>query len=306
VSVGPVAVPAAGADIGIGFAIVAGLVVGIGVERVYIHTLGALLQAIASAGKFGVWKIKINVGGPAEKLNNRIKRELGNWILANEQALGLWWHANKQVAEWTYDGIVSFGHAVHSTIAGVVYGEIPAQVHASTRPLSTRAGRIDAAGRARDRAEAKARSRGIAAEHDYVTGRAKVAERGIDDVRSTIRTNVIPRIRANERALARERAYTHRGLSRRLSRLEKWLAAGVIGGVAIAALTRVFPYWQCSNVRRFLRGVCRSPLGALDWLFALAALVVVALDPAAMARAGEELVDLFEGVFRTMAGVPAP
>lgn len=294
-----------GVEFGIGFAILAGLIVGIGLKLAYRYTLGALINALAKHLKIDAWRIHVNLAGPLNALNETIEDAIGKWILANEQALGMWFHANKLLAEWTYDALVEYARNVLGSFDGLIHGEIPAQVRAGTVPLTKDLGATKTAARTRDRAEAQARARGIAAEHDYVTGRAKVAERGIDDVRSTIRTHVIPRIRANERAIARERAYTHKGQARRLTRLEKLLGVGIISGIALRALTRAFPYWQCSNVRRFLRGVCRSPFGALDWLFALAALAVVALDPVRMLHLAEDAEDELEGIVRTMAGLPS-
>jgi len=75
---------------------------------------------------------------------------------------------------------------------------------------------------------------------------------------------------------------------------------GAVGGIALATLTRVFPWWRCSNVRAFNRQLCRSPLGSLDWLFALAGLAVVALDPEEIAHLGQDLADELGGIFDRM------
>jgi hypothetical protein len=279
VSAGAEAVPVvAGVDFGIGFAILAGLMVGIGTKLLYDYTLGALLNALAHVLKIDAWRIHIDVGGPLRKLDQTLEAAIGDWILANERALGKWWHANEVLAKWTYDGMVDFGAAVHDTIAGLVYGEIPAQVRAGTIPIRSKVGTAERTGRARADAEAHARSRGIAAEHDYVTGREKVTWRGIDDVRTTIRTNVIPRVRANERAIARERSYTHSKLNRRIGLLERVLGVGALSAVAIGALTRVFPYWQCTNVRKLMRGTCRANPAWLSLLFGAGVEALVVAD----------------------------
>jgi hypothetical protein len=56
---------------------------------------------------------------------------------------------------------------------------------------------------------------------------------------------------------------------RRLNQLQKMLAAGVIGGLIVKALTRHLPWYRCANVNRFNRAVCRSPRWNLDGLLSL-------------------------------------
>jgi len=293
--------PAAPAiDLAIGLWALAAVMLGIGLQRTWDYHIGAVLHLLASALDVRVWRINLNLGGPFEAANDRLQELLGQWVLAHEKALGLWWHANKQVVSYLGDSIVGFGEAVHGTIENLVYGTIPATVTAHTKPLRGEIYDVGGAARARDNAEARARSRGIDATHRDLTAEKLARERGIDNVGAKAKAYTDARVGRVQGQLAAERRYSHRILNRRLTWLEKALGVGALSGIAIAALTRVFPYWQCTNVRRFNRGVCRSPIGSLDWLFGLAAVAVVALNIEEIAELGQDLTDELSGLWETM------
>src|SRR5581483_8765425 len=99
------------------------------------------------------------------------------------------------------------------------------------------------------------------------------------------------------------RRLLHRDVLARLRRVERLVLGGALTGAVIAVLTRQMPWYRCRNVQRFMRGVCRSPFGSLDWLFALAALVVVALDPVRMLHLAEDAEDELSAIIARMAGV---
>jgi len=265
---------AAGSGLVLGLWILCLIIVLIGLRAGWDHTIGALLRGLGNAANVGGWKIKVGAGGAFFKLDDVVQDSIGKAILANEQALGLWWHGMKAVVEYTADSIVDFGAAVHDTIDGLVHGTIPQTVAGTVAPVRDRVDRGNAAARARDRAEAQARSRGIDAVGRDLTAEKLARERGIDNVGARAKGYTDAAVGRVQGAIAAERAYSHRVLGGRLSRLEKLLGVGVIGGIALATLTRVFPYWQCSNVRRFLRSVCRMPTNLLDDLFGLAVLLI--------------------------------
>ena len=288
----------------IGLWVLVSLVVAIGLKAGWDHSIGRVLRGLASAADVGVWKIKLPAGGGFRKLDDVVQATLGEYILANEQALGLWWHTNVQIIRYLGDSITGFGFAVHDTIDSLVHGTIPATVTAHTRPLAGNIARGNHAAQVRDRAEAKERARGIDATHRDLTAEKLARERGIDNVGAKAHGYTDAAVARVQGAIARERAYAHRVLGGRLGLLDRLLGVGVIGGISIAALTRVFPYWQCSNFRRFARGVCRSPLGALDWLFALAGLAVIALDPEQVLHFAEDATDELGGIIHKMTGLP--
>lgn len=255
---------APGAAITIGLWLVAALLLGIAAERIWNYTFGALLHSIAQAGKFGVWKIKINLGGPADAVNNAMTRALGEWILANEKALGLWWHAVTKVVEEVADTIYDMNASTYNTLHSLVFGTIPriaGDAVAPWREETAAVGRTVRVVRTTITRQVVrvARAQTAALERDF-----GIAFRGIDH----LRTKAIPRLWHRVTGIGADVAdLRHRVfdvIPHRLSRLEKALAAGALGAVAIAAMTRVFPYWQCSAVRRFNRLICRSPLNLLD------------------------------------------
>ena len=290
---GAAAPEAAGIDLTIGLWLVAAVMLGIAAERLWNYTFGALLHSIANAGKVSVWKIKINLGGPADAINSAMTRALGKWLLANEQALGKWWHAQVKVVEYLADTIYELNKASYDTFHSLVFGTIPRVAGEAVAPVKTIAGQAKTQVKVVERTVTLrvyrvARAQAHALEQDF--GRAW---RGID----AIRTKELPRIWRHVHGVEADVAGLERQVGRviphRLTRLEKWLGAGVIGGAAVAALTRVFPYWQCSNVKRFNRNVCRSPLGSLDWLFALGAATIFALNLEEVAHEGQDVANGF-------------
>jgi hypothetical protein len=304
--VGEVAAPleAPGIDLTLGLWALVSLLVLMGLQAAWDYTLGALLNTLANVLDVSVWRIHLNVSGPLLSLNHSMQRRIGQAILRNEQALGLWWHANVQVVNYTGDALLDFSSAMHDFGVGLVHGTIPAIAADTVKPVAEHAGHAERAARARSRTEAKARAAGIEAGVRDIGAERLARERGIDNIGARDRAYTDAHTGRLEGQIAKERAYSHRILGKRLTLLEKLLGVGALGGIAVAALTRVFPYWQCSNVRRFMRGLCRSPLGALDWLFLLAALVVTALKPREIAHLGSDVADTLGAIFHTMADHP--
>lgn len=275
----PAAAPAAGgAALTIGLWALVALIVAMGLKAGWDHTLGAILRGLANAADIGVWKIKIRGGTAFRKLDDVVQGALGDYILLNEKVLGLWWHALKWTVTELADSLAYFGVDIQSALYNLVFGTIPQTVVGHTKPLTDRVARGNTAAQARDRAEARARARGFDATRRDLLAERLARERGIDNVVARGRAYTDARVRRVQGQLAAERAYSHRVLNKRLSWLEKALGVGAIGGIAIAALTRVFPYWQCTNVRRFNRLLCRTPIGALDDIFGLALLTVASLN----------------------------
>lgn len=292
-----------GISLTLGLWILVGLLVAMGVRVVWENTLGAVLKAVGNALNGKILGIHVGIGGPFLKADSGIQQSLGDYILLNEKALGLWFHANKSIVEYLGNSIGDFGLFMHKAVGNLVDGVIPGRVDAATKPIARATHTATHTAQVRDRAEAHARSKGIDAVHRDLTAEKLARERGIDNVNARTRGYVDTAVDRVGGQIAAERRYAHKVLGGRLSLLEKLLGVGAIGGIALATLTRVFPYWQCSNFRRFAKGVCRSPLGALDWLFALAGLALIALDPVEMEHLAEDAADLLEGIIREMAGV---
>lgn len=286
----------------IGLWLLVALLVAMGLKAGWDHTLGAILRGLGNAADVGVWKVKIKAGAGFRKLDDVVQAALGDYILLNEKALGLWWHTLKAIVGYVGDTLGDFALDHMDTIYNLVHGFIPVTIRTHTAPLTESVHKGNTAARARDRAEARARARGIDATQRDIAAERLARERGIDYVGGKARVYTDAKVGRVERSIAAERRYSHSILNRRLTWLEKALGVGAIGGIAIASLTRVFPYWQCSNVRRFLRGVCRADAGMLDNL--LGALFLLAL-PLSIEEFAETLQGIIEPVAEAVADVIA-
>jgi hypothetical protein len=288
-----------GALVGLAFLTLAAAIVAWGLVYLFDYTVGLLLDTMA-----GLVPHIPFVGGIAASAIARVKHNLRNRLvgaaLGLEHAAAKFWHGAEQLTRYTADSIVWFGQATHDAIQALVDSVIPGQVRSHTQPLARDLGRTKTAADRRAAAEAKARTRGIDAVHRDLTAEKLARERGIDNVgaRSLARTRAIEA--RLERQIALERTYSHRTLGRRVGLLERLLGVGALAGIALGVLTRAFPFWQCSNVRRFNRGLCRSPIGSLDWLFGLAATAVVALDLEEIVHEGTDVAQALGALWEEM------
>lgn len=292
------AAPAAGgAAIGVEFVVglwlLVAVLVAMGLKAGWAHSIGLVLQGLASRLKISKLGVRIDLGKPLVALDDFVQDSLGRYILANEQAIGLWWHANTQIVNYLGDTLADF--AAHSYIFGhnVVHGTIPATVAAHVKPVRDATAHANRATDLRTRAETRARvqaDRAAAHELDTTFGRARA---GIDAVLPRAKAYTDARVNRVAGSIAAERAYSHRILNRRLTWVEKALGVGALGGIAIASLTRVFPYWQCTGFRRFSRLLCRAPLGALEDFLGLALLLV---GPVSIVQLTRELQGVMEPV----------
>jgi hypothetical protein len=259
-------------------------VVLIGVLYTYRYTFGALILKLADMVD-DIWLVGDDLADALEKLDHVIQASLSAGISGLEETSAKVWHALTWSVDATGDAILAVSAATHSLGESLVHAVIPAQVDAKVVPLGKQVARYQDAGVRRANEEAHARARGIDVLGRDLTAERLARERGIDYVGRLVTQRVIPRVNALDHALDDLAGWTRGVLGRRVGRLEAALGAGVIGAAAIAALTRVFPYWRCTNVRRFNKALCRSPirnLRAWESLLDLGALfaldVLVATD----------------------------
>lgn len=263
-----VPVEAAGEDLTLGLWLLASTMFGIALLRTWNYTFGALLHLLASALTVKVWRIHLNLGGPFDAANRYLQEALGKWVLGNEQALGLWWHANKAVVSYLGNSITDFGVAVHGAIHNLVFGTIPNAANDAVRPVARGVGTVTRVVRVNT----------TRIEHQIVNvGRAQAATlerefglawRGIDHIRTVAIPRLWRAVHGIDADVGRLEHAVGRVIPRRLTRLEKALGAGALTAAGIVALTKVFPWFKCSNVGRFNRQLCRAPFGSLDWLLA--------------------------------------
>jgi hypothetical protein len=237
-----------------------------GLREGYMHTLGALLYEIADVLRRAPL-VGGRLAGALDGINDRVQAALAHAQAAAQRGAALAWNAFTEVIEYAAETILDMNAATLSALIAVRDVAIPRAVGGEVKPLRreladfrTGLRRVVDQELARFRHGIDRLRRDLAAEH-------RAAFQGIDALGSSLAA----RLRSLEGRLnARIEAAVgalRRPFSLRLSRLERLLAAGVLGGIAVAALTRVFPFWQCTNVRRFNRGLCRTPTGWLDLLF---------------------------------------
>ncbi len=253
--------------------------------KLYDLTMGALLRGVSDlvgalpfVGGFGERKI--------EALDQFILRQLGHALNGLETATAATWDALGFLVRETGKAMEALASATHDAIRNIHVADIPEQVSTATLPLKSGLARTKRDVHERARAEAKARSRGIDEVTRDLTRERLAREKGIDYIGARINARVMPRIRSLDRELAALRGYTRRVLSRRISKVEAALAAGVVGAIALATLTRYFPWFRCTNVRRFNRFLCRLPVGLLDDLLGLTIAALVLADVCRIGRLG--------------------
>lgn len=258
----------------------------------YDYTLGALLSMLADVLDFKVWRVRINLAGQVEALNDTIRDAIGKGIDTVEKEVGRTFEALEWVIREAGDAIVAFGEDMHDAIAGIVYGEIPRAVGAATQPIAVGLGDFRRSIRRLVDQELARFARGIDGLTRDLTAEALARQRGIDWLGDRLGSVVMPRIRGLEQKVADVYGYTRGILRARVGRLEKLLAAGALGAVAIAAMTRVFPYWQCTNVRRANRMLCRLPVGLLDDIAGLGFAALVLTDVCKIGAAVRQVANL--------------
>lgn len=279
------------------------LVVLYGIKYGYVHTFGAFFRELADLLNFDVWRFSVDLGDEVLKVDNFLRARIQDGIDLTQEATAHTWHALEWVVSATGDAMAELAAATHDAIRNIHVADIPEQVTTATLPLKKGLERTNRDAHERARAEAKARERGIDRVGRDLTREQLARERGIDYLNARINSLVLPQIRALDRALDEVIGYTRRTLARRLSRVEKLVLGGALTAAAVAALTRVFPYWQCTNVRRFNRFLCRLPVGLLDDLLGLALVALVLDDVCRIGRAAQTAARAARGPLLTLVTV---
>lgn len=272
------------------------LLVGIviwGMRKVYSQTLGALLEALAR-GLHAVPLVGGKLSGAINDIDDNVQAALAQGQSWANQGAALAWNELTLVVNYTAETIADLAESTYGALHNLTHATIPGAVHGATRVVRGDIGqlgrKLDALERTLER-DLHRRARAIEAELDRDFG---IARHGIDAIRTGSLARINHALDLYRGTLTDLNRYVHRGINLRLTRLEKYLGAGVIGGAAVVALTRVFPYWQCTNVRRFNRSLCRSPIGGFEDFLALAfAAETIAHLP--------EMVKLMQGVMRETA-----
>jgi hypothetical protein len=272
----------------------------LGLNYGYSYTIGAVLRGLFLALNFSLLGHKISLGGPFDSLDHWIRGKIATGLDSVETTMGRFYHELGDLTRATYETLAWFAETSAQALHNLTHSTIPGLIDGKVAPVRTRTEKAAKAQDARTRREARTRAAGIEAGVRDLRAEQLARQRGIDRINKAELPRIRARVKADEGIISRERAYAHRVLNKRLSLLERLLGVGAIGGIAAAVLTRLFPYWQCSNVRRFNKNLCRSPLGSLDWLFGLAGAATLVLDPNEVIKVGTEVEHLMDRAFREM------
>jgi hypothetical protein len=288
-------------DLVIPLVLLAALIGLIAIKTAWTHTLGAVLEAIGRALPGSI--LGISIGTSVLGLNRTIEDNLGRYILNIESTLGKWWQSMENLYRWTYDIMTDFTSDVTAATNSLVYGTIPHAIKGGTAALKGGIAGLSNRMLVLERTlegRLTHRTRALEAEiaHDF-----GLAWRGIDAVPQKIRGAVAHVLDVVAGAIAAGERTTRGWVNRHYGALLRLVGVGAFAGAVASVLTRIFPYWQCSNVKSFNKKLCRSPLGSLDWLFGLALGASMLVDPKEVIRVAEEVEGILDAGIREMAGI---
>jgi hypothetical protein len=244
-----------------------------------------------------------------------VRAAIASALLASGAAVASWLHGLGVLALGIAHEIEELGKGIEAGIVGLTTVWIPRYVRRALAPVErlARSGyRLGLRTRAELRADARRLGRGIDRLRERYDHLAKVRVKGIEE---GIRTNIRPRLKAQERATARTRTrdipaldarvteldrLLRGGVSLRLSRLEKLLGIGALTGAVVRVLAKRFPWLFCRNVGKLGRAVCGLNANTLNALTAILFGVLLVKDYQGLVRemqdveheAAQEVIDL--------------
>jgi len=95
-------------------------------------------------------------------------------------------------------------------------------------------------------------------------------------------------------AIAAGERTTRGWVNRHYGALLRLVGVGAFAGAVASVLTRIFPYWRCTNVRKVARSICRFPTGLLDALLLDALEAAVVLNICEAVKVFTRTADAFE------------
>lgn len=301
------AVPAVGigAMASVGLLAIACALVLLGLRQSYSWTLGALLTKLADKTR-GIRWIGGTIADSLESIDEFVLDQIGKGILASEKAAARFFHAAQWLWEATVDSIREVAAATADALDGIQSSEIPRQITERTRETTRQIDKTNAYTRARDRALSRQIGTGIDRLQRDLQAEKLARQRGIDALEAKLEGRIDGIVDGVQGSIAGVRSWADariRGLGGRLSSVQSQVAEGAVAAVALGVLARNFPWYRCSNVRRFNSALCRGNPDLLMALAALTAVTAVAVDPRVVARTGQQAVELLEGVLEDLADV---
>lgn len=280
------AAPAAGAGVEAlaGLLLIVGFVVLLGMQQAWRATIGWLFHKLADL-------IDIDIGLPhlpsihpfgfaahaLRAASDNVYAALGAAALALERsALWLFHQAARQI-KWTGREIAGLASDTWHTLHGLVTVEIPHAARVATQPLRTRLHGID---------QTLGRLDKLA--HEQL----RRLRAGIDRIDRSVTRTIPHAIDAVGARVGRvgSRVNTQ---ARRISRVEKLLAASAFAALTATALKRLGLNWlRCSNVKRAGRQLCGIDPQLLEGMLGEALLIASAISLVEFAEALQKPTEL--------------
>lgn len=281
-----------GGLLGVGLVLIAAAFLMFGLIYLFDYTIGLLMDAMA-----GLVKGVPFVGGIAksgiESAKHNIRSRMVGAADSMERTGGRFFHGAGQLADYVGQTLVDFASSTHAAIASLVESVIPANVTGATRPIAIRLGAVRTYVDHLFRENLRRLTQGIDRLNTRITNVEHRLQGGIDNVETKAENAVTDAAGIATGQIAAQRKLAHDILNGKIASWEQITSYAAIGAIALATLTRVFPYWQCTNVRAFNRLLCRSPIGLLEDLFGLA---LLALGPISIVEFGRLLQEVVEEV----------
>jgi hypothetical protein len=258
-------------------------------SKFYDSTLGLGLRRLAATidnAIPGPWDIgEATLGRMDDAIMGGFGRVLSALSAATTRVFaGLAW-----TVETIWDAMADLGAATLQAVVGITNGEIPTQI---ARRMAANVRRITSLERTvrveirKAVASFARRAQALEADLDRTFGAAR---RGIDFIRDVSLPRIQRRVTDAVQGINSLRRYVFGRVNARLTRLERLTIGAALTAGVLGVLTKYFPWWRCTATRRFMRGLCRAPLGALDNLLSLLLAFTVSYSVVEFAEAMQDL-----------------
>jgi hypothetical protein len=249
----------------VGLAVVFTWVGLVGLYYGYGYSLGAFLRILAGV-LGGVPLVGGRLANAALSIDHHVKDVIAGGIEGTEKVVAKWWHAQVWVINQVAHTLSGFGADIEDAIRGIVTVTIPSTVGAVTGPVRDELARFRRATAATVNHELQRFARGIDSLQRDIADEARARVHGIDRLSGQVlgRVNrIADQLRGEVADLER---YVHGKVERRVGKLERALAGGLIAAGALALLQRVIPWSRCTNVGRVGRHLCGMDTDLLESL----------------------------------------
>lgn len=239
-----------------------------GLMYTYDYSIGAAMRGLADKIN-GLPFIGGFTAGKLRDVDDYVLRQMGTALDGIEGLTGRTWDALTYVVKETGEALEAFGADVYVAISNVIDSEIPQQLGGALLPVRDSLAGLRRKVRSIVDTELARLGRGIDGLTRDLRGEVLARQRGIDYVGDRAHAYTDAVADGLSRSIAAQRWWADRILGGEIADWRRITSYAAVGGVALATLTRVFPYWQCTNVRRFNRGMCRMDATGIDALLGL-------------------------------------